>query len=1184
VNLMKLSSVPLSIGCILALVCFPFARLSLQRSDPPMQFPPGVVVEKVARNSEAEKAGMRPGDILLRWERDDHTEGEVESPFDLALLEIESQRGNVKLEGLRDSKERSWNLGRDVWGIEARPNLQEKLLDTYQKGQELSATGKFSEAAGRWQSAAAEAGQRWMGPWLLFHTATILEKGGLFKEADGAYRQVAQMSESVDARVAAQVYRTWADSFQKRNDWANAKKYYQQAGMEDERSGKVSLPFALDLCDLGSVAHKRGSLAEAAQYYRQALDVQEKLAPESGAVATSISGLAGVAWSRGDVAEAEQYFHRALEIRKKLTPTSLDVASSLTGLGLVAWRKGDLAKAEEYHQQALEIGQKLAPTSMAVAKTLNNLGITAWSRGDLAKAEQYHLHALHIKQQLGPGSLDEATSLESLGIVVGSRGDLGRAEDYFLQSLRIRKKLSPDSVTVATALNNLGMVAWDREDVGKAREYFRSAWEIQQRLTPGSIDSANSLINLGDTAKAQGDLAQAEENYNQALKIAEKTSPEGRQMAQLLRGFGDLAHERHDLAKAELYDRQAVGLWERLAPGSKDHAEALAALAAILRDQQQADAAADLYEQALKALDSQITRLGGVDDARSDFRARHISYYKDYIDLLIHQKRPEEAFSLLERSRARALLEMLVTAHINIRNGVEPGLLARERSLQADIAAKSSRRIALFNAKPKEQQIVVLEKEIADLLAQNQEVEERIRSSSPVYAALTQPPMLTIHDVQQQFLDKNTLLLEYSLSDDRSFVFAVTPDSLDVFTLPKRAEIERVARILYGILTARNKVVQGETDVQAEQRWKNADSEYRKIADDLSNMILGPVATLMENKRLLIVSDGALQYIPFAALPVPEKTNDPDSERPATNSPQARATKQTNKPLVVEHEIVNLPSASVVAELRRAELARRPPVKEVAVLADPVFDPKDRRVTTSVGRQDHRRTSRAQVADISFHESSLARAQLTRSASEMGFSENGIVHLGRLEYTRQEAKSILALTPHGRGMAALDFEASKETAMSPALAEYRVVHLATHGILNSRHPELSGLVFSLVDKHGAPRDGFLDLEDIYNLNLPVDMTVLSGCETGLGKEIRDEGLIGLTRGFMYAGSSRVMASLWSVSDQATAELMAAFYKAMERDKKSPAAALRAAQIEVWKQDVWRSPYYWAAFEIQGEWK
>jgi len=192
--------------------------------------------------------------------------------------------------------------------------------------------------------------------------------------------------------------------------------------------------------------------------------------------------------------------------------------------------------------------------------------------------------------------------------------------------------------------------------------------------------------------------------------------------------------------------------------------------------------------------------------------------------------------------------------------------------------------------------------------------------------------------------------------------------------------------------------------------------------------------------------------------------------------------------------------------------------------------------------------------------------------------------LPRLRFSRQEADAIMSVVPPGAGKKAVDFEASRATATSAELSQYRIVHFATHGLLDSVHPELSGLVFSMVDKSGRTQNGFLELQDIYNLNLPAELVVLSACETGLGKQISGEGLVGLTRGFMYAGANRVVASLWKVSDAGTATLMTGFYTAMEREHMSPAAALRSAQIRMWKQQRWRDPYYWAAFQIQGEWK
>ncbi|HEU4390033.1 MAG TPA: CHAT domain-containing protein, partial [Blastocatellia bacterium] len=167
---------------------------------------------------------------------------------------------------------------------------------------------------------------------------------------------------------------------------------------------------------------------------------------------------------------------------------------------------------------------------------------------------------------------------------------------------------------------------------------------------------------------------------------------------------------------------------------------------------------------------------------------------------------------------------------------------------------------------------------------------------------------------------------------------------------------------------------------------------------------------------------------------------------------------------------------------------------------------------------------------------------------------------------------------------ALDFESNRSWVLSPRLSEYRILHLATHGVLDDQNPGLSCIILSMVDERGHPQNGLLLLSEVYNLNLPVGLVVLSGCKTGLGKPIKGEGLIGLTRGFIYAGAARVVVSLWEVNDEATAELMKNFYEAMLRQGRRPAEALRAAQLFVWKQTNWKSPYYWAPFIFQGEWK
>jgi CHAT domain-containing protein len=242
----------------------------------------------------------------------------------------------------------------------------------------------------------------------------------------------------------------------------------------------------------------------------------------------------------------------------------------------------------------------------------------------------------------------------------------------------------------------------------------------------------------------------------------------------------------------------------------------------------------------------------------------------------------------------------------------------------------------------------------------------------------------------------------------------------------------------------------------------------------------------------------------------------------------------------------------------------------LAVFADPVFEKDDERVTKIAVRTESAKPP------------TTAETRQTRLLKHA--SDQFAGRIPRLPFTRREADSILALVPEADARSALGFTANRASVSAADLSRYRYIHFATHGILNSQNPELSSIVLSLVDESGTPQDGFLRAMEVYNLNLPAEAVVLSACETGLGKQVKGEGLVGLTRGFMYAGTPRVIVSLWAVNDRATAELMTRLYRKMLKENLPPAAALRAAQTEMFRDTQWKSPYYWAAFAAQGEWR
>jgi CHAT domain-containing protein len=248
-----------------------------------------------------------------------------------------------------------------------------------------------------------------------------------------------------------------------------------------------------------------------------------------------------------------------------------------------------------------------------------------------------------------------------------------------------------------------------------------------------------------------------------------------------------------------------------------------------------------------------------------------------------------------------------------------------------------------------------------------------------------------------------------------------------------------------------------------------------------------------------------------------------------------------------------------VAALRASRHQERP-AGIVAVLADPVFDRSDPRLQRNGGA------------------TTVLPADLKRSMEVMGLKR-----LPRLPGTRIEAEEILSLVPAEKRLGALDFDARRPLALDPAVGRYRVLHFATHGLLNSAHPELSGLVLSLVDSRGEAQNGFLRLQDVYQMRIDADLVVLSACQTALGKPVQGEGLVGLSRGFIHAGARQVVSSLWKVSDRATTELMKEMYRGMLREGQRPAPALRQAQRRLMATRPFGAPQSWAAFVLQGDW-
>nr|MDJ0577773.1 CHAT domain-containing protein [Xenococcaceae cyanobacterium MO_234.B1] len=884
---------------------------------------------------------------------------------------------------------------------------------------------------------------------------------------------------------------------------------------------------AITLHNIGAVYDDLGEKQQALDYYQQALPLSRGVG-DRPQEATTLNNIGKVYSALGEKQQALDYYQQALPLRRSVGDRAGE-AITLHNIGAVYDDLGEKQQALDYYQQALPLSRGVGDRSQE-ARILNNTGGVYSALGEKQQALDYYQQALPLRRSVGDRA-GEASTLNNIGSVYYALGEKQQALDYFQQALPLSQAVG-DRSQEARTLNNIGKVYDDLGEKQQALDYYQQALPLS-RAVGNRKGEATTLTNIGKVYSDLEEKQQALDYYQQALPLFRAVGDRDGEAA-TLNNIGVVYSDLGEKQQALDYYQQALPL-SRAVGNRAQEAVTLYNIAYLERNRGNLQAALTPIQDSLKIIEDLRTKVISP-SLRQTYFSTVQGYYQFYIDLLmeLHQRNPsqgynQQAFNISERSRARVLLELLTEANANIKEGVEPQLLAQETSLQGQLDATEKQRLDIYNnPNSTNQQKTAIDQKHQTLLEQYQKLQTEIRRKSPKYADLKYPQPLTLEQVQQQILDEDTVLLQYSLGEKQSYLWVVTKEGMNSYQLPSQKEIEKRAKNLLKFTTQSNP------------------KAFAQAVTPLSQVILEPAKDKLTKKRILVVADGVLQYIPFAALSVSEN----------------------QQPLITQYEIINLPSSSSLATIRNETQARKSAPKALAILANPVFSRDDERVQN--GKTP---LAQKQASDLN----SLALNRSVRSVEEG--------KLLPLPGTRQEAEAILKLVPEDtQKTSAFDFDANLPTATNPQLSQYRIVHFATHGILNTESPELSGVVLSLVDKKGNFVNGFLRLNEIFNLNLPADLVVVSACETGLGKEIKGEGLVGLTRGFMYAGSPRVLVSLWKVDDEATAEMMTRFYKLMLEKKLSPAEALREAQLEMQLQTEWKSPYYWAAFVLQGEWR
>jgi CHAT domain-containing protein len=768
--------------------------------------------------------------------------------------------------------------------------------------------------------------------------------------------------------------------------------------------------------------------------------------------------LQGLAYRQvGDLQNAAKSYLQALKLAKLLALVSQewDVLYNMASIHFVT---GEYWGGIDYLDRALQLAERRKDTERQV-KSLLGKSLLMKSMGKYNTAEEFLALAGQRLGKNGDSALWGQINAR-LSELYDLSGQPDKALDIAKQSLGQRQK-AKDYRGEAVTLSTMALIYQSLKDLSQARESQERALSIFRRESY-TAEEAIAQANLGGILLDQKDIGGAVEHFNQGLALARRQKL---RTAEIMALFG--------LARAEGMRLNRIS--------------------------------ASRYLEELLVILEAMTRAKVSDDDQDIFlRTRHRSY-ELLTDLLI---RPEagstplkdlaRAFEATESADWRGLLEGLQTAQERwlLHEQGNPVLLEELWNLQARIKKKEAdRRWREANGKS----VGTVVRDLEKLEEERRTAETQLRRSDPWALPEDLAVPVRLREAQAM-LDADTVLLRFRLGEERSFLFFITTNSAEVYTLPRQAELEEYARRIHGQMSQRS-LPQGAAI---------------QMANELSEKLFGPVAGRLGTKRLVIVPDGGLNMVPFVGIP------DPSSRRPGRDG--------WREPLLKRHEIVVVPSVSVLKAIRKMAASRKPPTKLLALLADPEFLPN--------------------------HE--------------------------RLPYSRGEADKIWNLVDHERSLKALGPQASLRLVLSKPFGDYSIIHIATHAESHPKIPQLSSIILSQVDGAGMRVDGELRFDDIRNLYLRSDLVVLSACETALGEHVEGEGWVGLGHGFLYAGASRVVASLWNVNDRAAADLMEQFYKGMFVDHLTQAQALRKAQL--WMAEKARSPYYWAGFQIQGEWR
>ncbi len=822
--------------------------------------------------------------------------------------------------------------------------------------------------------------------------------------------------------------------------------------------------------------------------------------------------------SKGSFDGISQKADEALVLSRKIGD-KVRQSRSLMYIALGMFHTGQTEEAIEPFKQSASLAGEAGETKLQTV-ALNSAGVLLEESGRLEDSLYFYNQSLALSRQR-KDRRGEATALRNIGRIHAATRDYLKANETLQASLEISRELK-DAGLEHAVLDNLGSLENQRGNFELALNYVTQASKIEGPDSPPSLKYQRLSVEAV-THYQLGNLEKCSEVLLQALDFArsQKIPPAE---ATILGNLADLQFKLGKNGESLASSSQALALLRRIGGDPAHEAAVLYTRAQALRSSGKSEEALANLRQAITLLERARIIFVPTESARAQLVAKNSHIFEDTIAILLEQGKEEEALAVSESYHGRAFLDSLVESRADVRRVLPKEFVEKENNILNQISNIQREIWQEGISQEHEQQ---LRKNLAVAENDLEEFHLEVRHSNPQYANLKHPQLLTTQSMQRELLEPDVALLEYVVGEDKSFAWLVSKDKVAHAVLPAQKELTRLVTEYRKSIAERLPGSGGRQSV----------ASLSQAGRQLYQILVRPFeADLISIRKLIIVPDHALAYLPFETLV---------TDRSPSSDPRSQY-------LLERFAVSYAPSGSALAAVK-ANSARAQATGFMA-FGDPVY----------------------QQADLGQERSAIRGSEASRAGY---YLERGL-DLRRLPYTRTEVTSIGLLFPVADRKVFLGAEANEEKVKSEPLAHYRYVHFATHGVVDEENPLRSGVILSL--EGNEKEDGVLQVSEIMRLKLNADLVTLSACRTGMGKVVNGEGVLGLTRAFIYAGTRSVVASLWNVNDTATAELMKEFYQNLKRGM-SKDEALRQAKLRLLrgKQQTWHHPYFWASFVLVG---